>query len=99
MLELIYSIEDPSLPLPSPIKHFAVELVEKAIVFCSQGEIITMHYEIEWELYKIELCSDCSNETYGTKKCQQLSIREPLVEPGKRYTFRVCAIGKSGAGK
>ena len=78
----IYSIEDPSLPPPSPVKHFVVELDGKKNNHL-HGEIITMNYEIEWEFYEIKLCSDCGNKKYGTTKCQQLAISEPLVEPGK----------------
>lgn len=53
MLEVI-ALKTLLLPPPSPVKNFAVELdEEKKIVFCSHGEIITMQYEIEWELMKL----------------------------------------------
>ena len=92
----IYNIEDPSLPPPSPVNSFAVELDEEnnrlLLSWGNDNNALVDHYEIE-------LCNDGGDNKYFTTESRLLEITEPLVEPGKRYTFRVRAIGRGGAGR
>ena len=84
------------MPPPSPVNSFAVELDEEnnrlLLSWGNDNNALVDHYEIE-------LCNDGGDNKYFTTESRLLEITEPLVEPGKRYTFRVRAIGRGGAGR
>ena len=92
----IYAIEDPHLQPPNPVEDFTVELDEK-----SERLVLSWRSDNNApgivEEYKIEVCNDHGHKTHTTTKYKQVAIND--LEAGKRYTFKVRAIGKGGAGK
>ena len=94
-----YPIEDRNLPPPNRVETLRVELDEKANCLVLSWKNDRNATGIV-QNYEVEVSNDSDDiKKYVTTESEQAALTNPLLKPGKRYTFKVLAIGKGGASK